>query len=372
MTELTGNHTRRIGLIFGGQSTEHEVSIQSAKNIAAAIDPLSTSVSLLYVTKQGKWFLLPEGTLLAQATISDIPDFTHGATPITIIPGGGYYCLMDLDKKEIACKLDVAFPIIHGNGGEDGSLQGLLHIANLPYVGPDYLGSAIAMDKEISKRLMMSAGLSVAQYVLVRRHEIDNLDLASIIEKLGLPIFVKPARQGSSVGVSKVHDATELRRAIEVAAQYGTKVLLEEAVIGREIECSVIGNEHPEASIPGEVIVTGDEFYSYDAKYVSSTAARTLIPASLSKDQIAAVQTVALQAFKALDCEGMARVDMFINPQGGIYVNEINTLPGFTAISMYPKMWEASGICYRELINRLISLALARSERDRSFSQFSG
>lgn len=367
MAESTPKEMRKVALIFGGQSTEHEVSIQSAKNIFSAIDQQQNSVLLLYVSKQGKWFLLPDSSVLAQATVTDIPDLTIGSVPIGVIPGGGCHCFLDLDKKEIVSKVDVAFPIIHGNGGEDGSLQGLLHIANLPYVGPDFLGSAIAMDKEVSKRLMMSVGLSVAPYVLVRSHEIDTLDLELIVEKLGLPIFVKPARQGSSVGVSKVHEISELQAAIRNACQYGTKVILEEAIIGKEVECSVLGNEVPEASIPGEVIVSGADFYSYDAKYVSASAARTSIPASISKNQIEAVKTTALKAYKALDCEGMARVDMFVTANGGIYVNELNTLPGFTAVSMYPKMWEASGVSYRTLINRLIDLALSRKERDGNY-----
>ena len=313
----------RVGVIFGGRSGEHEVSLRSAESILRAIDRRKYDVVPITISHEGSW---------QPFTLSPDPSFERG--------------------------IDVVFPIVHGTYGEDGTIQGLFELANIPYVGAGVLGSAVGMDKEVMKRLLRDASLPIVAYWTVRKRDLDSF-LKAHIGNLPYPVFVKPANLGSSVGITKVHAAEELPAALQTAAEYDRKVVVEQGVDAREIELSVLGNDDPIASVPGEII-PAHEFYDYNAKYVDENS-RLLIPAPLSEIQKNDAQRLAIAAFKVLECSGMARVDLFLEkPTGKFYVNEINTLPGFTSISMYPKLWETSGIPYPELIDRLITLAIER------------
>ena len=268
----------------------------------------------------------------------------------------------DAEKSPLA-SIDVIFPILHGTYGEDGAIQGLAKIANLPCVGPGILGSAIGMDKEVMKRLLKEAGINSAPWITIRRKEKPYIDMETIINQLGENVFVKPVNLGSSVGITHVRAKEQLMPAIQYAFEFDHKVIVEQSISGREIECAVLGNEDPIASLPGEVIPK-DGFYSYDAKYLDEHGAALEIPADLTKEEIRKVQDVSIEAFTLLECSGMARVDMFLTEDGNVYINEINTIPGFTDISMYPSLWKISGISNEELIDRLIQLAIERHERD--------
>jgi D-alanine-D-alanine ligase len=265
---------------------------------------------------------------------------------------------LDMEKVKWA---EVIFPVTHGTFGEDGCLQGLLEILDKPYVGAGVLGSAVGMDKEVMKRLLTQANIPVAKWEVAKRWEVSEMFLKMVVASLKFPVFVKPANLGSSVGITKAHDIAELRQAVQTAGQYDSKIIFEENIAGREIEVAVLGNDRPEASVPGE-IKTKREFYDYQAKYVDENGAILEIPAKLPKTAIKEAQTMSIRAFRALECAGMARVDMFLTPRGRWIVNEINTLPGFTNISMYPKLWEASGLPYPKLLDRLINLALERKK----------
>ena len=265
--------------------------------------------------------------------------------------------------------VDVVFPVLHGPHGEDGTVQGLLELANVPFVGAGVLGSAVGMDKDVMKRLLRDAGIPVANFIAIRRHEYrrDPLAVLRRAESLGFPLFVKPANLGSSVGVTRVLSRAQLPAALQTAFDYDLKVIVEESITGREIECAVLGNDVPAASIPGEIVVTrADGFYSYDAKYLDEQGARLQVPAALDAHLTREVQRLSLATFQALECSGLARVDFFLRPDRQLLVNEINTLPGFTAMSMYPKLWAASGVSPRELVSRLIDLAIERHEQKRS------
>jgi D-alanine-D-alanine ligase len=355
----------RVGLIFGGKSAEHEVSLQSARNIVDALDKDRFDVSLIGIDKQGQWHLAELDGFLLNADDPARIAFNRSGRSLALIPGVEAQQLRPLQQTQALEQIDVVFPIVHGTLGEDGSLQGLLRMANLPFVGAGVLGSAVAMDKDVTKRLLRDAGLDVAPFACFNRHSARNADFDALVAQLGLPLFVKPANQGSSVGVSKVRDRAQFETALAQALSFDHKVLVEAAISGREIECAVLGNEQPQASVCGEVVVH-DEFYSYDTKYISETGAEVVVPAAIDAATQARIQDVALRAYAALDCAGMARVDVFLTAEGRIVVNEVNTLPGFTRISMYPKLWQASGLSYRELITRLIELALQRHAADRA------
>jgi D-alanine-D-alanine ligase len=319
-----------VAVVYGGRSGEHEVSLRSAESIIRYLDPARFTVSRYFVSPEGKW----------------------SPSPILPEPGAN-------------ASIDVVFPITHGTFGEDGTMQGLFELADLPYVGPGVLGSAVAMDKELTKRVLRDAGLPIVDFLVQRRGELNP---NAILDRLGLPVFVKPANLGSSVGINKAKTPEALAQALAEAARYDTKIIIERAVAGREFECSVLGNESLAASLPCEIF-PGREFYDYEAKYVLDTT-RIEMPAQLDPLQCDRVRNLAIEAVRALDCEGMARVDfLFETATGLFYVNEVNTLPGFTSISMYPKMWEYSGIAYSELLTRLIDLALARHAR-RKATQF--
>ncbi|GIO21671.1 D-alanine--D-alanine ligase [Oceanobacillus sp. J11TS1] len=350
---------KKVGIVFGGKSSEHEVSLQSAKNIVDAIDLDKYEVYLLGIDKQGNWHVNDRSHYLLNEEDPSLIALNKTGKGIAIVPGAEENQIIQTDSDISMDQLDVVFPIVHGTLGEDGSLQGMLRMANIPFVGSSVLGSAISMDKDIAKRLLRDAGLDVAKGYTFRKAQQDHISYQTIVAELGTPLFIKPANQGSSVGVHKVETEEEFNHAIQDAFLYDHKVLVEEAIQGREIECSILGNEEPIASVPGEILPTV-EFYSYEAKYIDESGANLEIPAKLEKSVEAKIQTTAIRAFEALNCEGLARVDVFLKDDNTIIINEINTLPGFTKISMYPKLWEESGISYRELIERLIELAIER------------
>ncbi|HEV2499866.1 MAG TPA: D-alanine--D-alanine ligase family protein [Terriglobia bacterium] len=362
----------RLGILFGGRSGEHEVSLESAASILKAIDREKYDVVPIGITREGRWVLgsgpaelSPKalaGVLQNGRAIAPPADPTRrGLTPLAA-PSRGI--------KDHAA-LDVVFPVLHGTFGEDGTVQGLLDLAGIPYVGAGVLGSATGMDKDVMKRLFRDAGLPVVPWILLLRSELiahPARTRQQVAREIGYPAFVKPANLGSSVGISKVRDPQELRAAIELAAKFDRKIIVEKAIDAREIECAVLGNDAPQASVPGEIVPV-NEFYDYQAKYVKE-GSRLIIPAKLSAARTRKVQQLALRAFKAIDCAGMGRVDFLMDRQSGkLYVNEINTIPGFTSISMYPKLWEASGMPYAKLIDRLVELAIER-HRDKSRTQY--
>ena len=349
---------KTIALLFGGVSPEHEVSLNSARNIYRAIDSSRFQVELVGVSHSGTWYHLPEGAFEKATRVED------GTWPKLALVPGGERPIVYADAKGNFPKVDVVFSIIHGPFGEDGTLQGLLEILNLPYVGAGVAASALGMDKDLTKRILQQAGIPVAPWVSLYYHETP--DTNAIIKNLGLPLFVKPANMGSSVGISKVEDKAELVAAIKTAFQYDAKVLVEKAVKGRELETAVLGNlEEVKVSGVGEIIVEHG-FYDYEAKYISDTAARVVVPAeNLSPEHEETIRRTAKKAYQALGLEGFARMDVFLTQDGTVYVNEPNTLPGFTNISMYPKLWEAAGLPYSQLIEELIGLGVARHERNR-------
>lgn len=356
----------RVGVIFGGRSGEHEVSLASAQSVIAALDKTKYEIIPIGITKEGRWIAFgdPLQALKANALESSVP--------VALLGDPTQKAIMRLDLSEQSAsiktlklqELDVVFPVLHGPYGEDGTVQGLLELAGIPYVGAGVLASAVGMDKPTMKAVFMAHGLPVVKHLIIKRKhwEKDPYPIVQRVEReIGYPCFVKPANLGSSVGVSKARNREELEKALKIAARYDRKMLVEVAINAREIECSVLGNDDPIASIPGEV-VPHREFYDYKAKYVPGES-DLIIPAPIPQDLARYIQELAIKAFIAVDCAGMARVDFFLDRDTGeVYVNEINTIPGFTATSMYPKMWEASGIPYPELLDRLIELALERFE----------
>jgi len=351
----------RVGVIFGGRSGEHEVSLMSARSVIAALDPERFEVVPLGITREGRW-LLPHDAAAAlrggPASAEGVPVVMVPGAERSLVPAGGGDA-----SPPILGRLDVVFPVVHGPNGEDGTLQGLLELCGLPYVGAGVLGSALGMDKISQKDLLARHGLPVTDYVPVLRHEWladPEGTVEDLLARLGLPCFVKPSNLGSSVGISKARTRAELTRGLAEAARLDRRLLCERAVADcREIECGVLGNEYPEASVPGEVIPLRD-FYDYEAKYVDA-GADLVVPADLPPSVAADVRQMALRAFRVLDCAGMARVDFFVERGSHrVLVNEVNTIPGFTATSMYPRLWEASGVPYRALLGRLVDLALDR------------
>jgi len=351
----------RVGILFGGKSAEHEVSLQSAKNVIDALDQDKYDVVLIGIDKQGTWLLNDTSQFLFNHQNPKLIKLNQSSDSVTLVPQGGG-ALTHLTSNRAETALDVVFPILHGPYGEDGTVQGLLKLASVPFVGSGILGSAVGMDKEIMKRLLREADLPVGSFLAFRAHQ-ANLNFADVAGKLGLPLFVKPANLGSSVGVNKVNNEDDFRHAVAEAFEYDRKILVEAFIEGREIECSVLGNDDPIASVPGEIIAT-HEFYSYEAKYIDENGAALEIPGKVSAETARTIQELAVKVFATLGCEGLARVDFFLRPDGDVIINEINTMPGFTSISMYPRLWEASGIPYAELIDRLIQLAIERFERE--------
>ena len=351
----------RVAVLFGGRSAEHEVSLQSARNVIDAIDQEQYEPVLIGIDRNGAWFLNEESISLLNSDDPRLITLNQSNSPVSLVPGDQAGVLVNLQGSSPLPAIDVIFPVLHGPYGEDGSVQGLAKLANVPCVGSDILGSAIAMDKDVSKRLLRDAGIAVARHICIRRNGLSDELRQQVEQSFGYPVYVKPANMGSSVGVVKVADASALDDAIDSALEYDTKVVLEENIVGREIECSVLGNDEPLASSVGE-IGTDDGFYSYEKKYIDADGAQLIIPASLEPDILRRVQQTAIAAFQVLESRGMARVDMFLTADSEIFVNEINTIPGFTAISMYPKLWRESGLSYTDLIDRLIQLALEEYE----------
>jgi D-alanine-D-alanine ligase len=343
----------RVGILFGGRSGEHEVSLASAASVIRGLDPDKYEAVPIGISKEGHW-------LIGSAAQKMLPEVLKGGQRVMMTADPTDAALIKLDGSGGGQRIDVVFPVMHGTFGEDGTIQGLLDLAGLPFVGAGVLGSAIGMDKDVAKRLLQVAKIPVVPWITVYRHDWESKPheiQAAIEAKFAYPVFVKPATLGSSVGMTKAHSRGELAPALNLASEFAMKILVEQCVVAREIEVSVLGNHDPKASVPGE-IVPHREFYDYAAKYLEE-GTQLLIPANLKPGQITKIQNYAVESFRALELSGMARVDFFLEKKGGkIYLNEVNTIPGFTSISMYPKLWEASGIPFRELIDKLIALAL--------------
>lgn len=359
----------RVMVLYGGRSGEHEISLRSAASVIRYLDKERFEIIPVAIDKQGKWLL--NDVSLIEKSVQALPVYKDAPSVVLAPhPGPSDSGLIRLGASGQNQAVDVVFPVMHGPLCEDGSIQGLLELADLPYVGSGVLSSAVGMDKDFSKRLVKDAGLPVVPCIVVKDQGWKNRskEFSKRVEKeLGYPVFIKPANMGSSVGVKKVKEAAELPSALENAFRYDTKVLIEQSIQAREIEFSVLENvdspEHPLVSVAGE-IVPKHEFYSYEAKYLDENGASLIIPAELEPSQLARAKEIAQKAFLALECEGMARVDLFLDKQSGaLYFNELNTLPGFTSISMYPKLWEHSGLPYPELLSKLIDLALARHQK---------
>jgi D-alanine-D-alanine ligase len=392
----------RVGILFGGRSGEHEVSLLSAASVVNAIDKNKYEVVPIGITKDGRWLTATAAEELLQGKAPEEskhlragdPDATPGAAvlasgeAVVVPPEPVHHGPRSLEPfqsdaatlrraADRAINVDVIFPVLHGTFGEDGTIQGLLELADIPYVGAGVLGSAASMDKDIMKSLFRAAGLPIVKHVTILRSEwdADSKKAESVVDRaLKYPVFVKPANLGSSVGISKAHHKKELGPAIYEAAKFDRKIVIEQGVGGakhkaREIECSVLGNDSPQASVPGEIVPV-KEFYDYAAKYLDE-GSELIIPAKLTKSETKKVQELAIGAFRAVDCSGLARVDFLMDPKTRkLYLNEINTMPGFTAISMYPKLWGASGLAYSDLIDRLIQLGVERHE-DKKKNQYS-
>jgi D-alanine-D-alanine ligase len=363
----------KVGVIFGGRSGEHEVSLRSAESIISALDQSKYEVVPIAITKQGKWLASSEATNLLPSAVIESAD-----QRVAIFGDPTERGLARFNKENASGdrdQIDVIFPVLHGTYGEDGTIQGLLEMADVPYVGCGVLASSAGMDKVVMKRLFHEAGLPIVDFTsfLRAQWEADPTKIEGrVIEEIGFPCFVKPANLGSSVGISKATDAKSLNQAITVAAKFDRKIVVERGVDAREIEVSVLGNDEPVASLPGEIVPQTAEFYDYKAKYIDDNGARLVIPAELGAEMTAEIQRLAILAFQAIDGSGLARVDFFLERETDkLIVNEINTLPGFTSISMYPKLWEASGISYSQLIDRLIELAFERHrEKSRNVTSF--
>ena len=355
---------KRAGILFGGKSAEHEISLLSAKNIYEAIDREKFEPVLVGIDKSGRWVMNDASRFLHNADNPALISLNTDGRQVALRPEDrGLLALENAASPFTDVPLDVVFPILHGPFGEDGTIQGFLKLADIPFVGPGVLGSAAGMDKDAMKRLLRDAQIPIGKFLTLKSHE-RLPSFAEVEAALGAPFFIKPANMGSSVGISKVRTEGEYSAAVKDAFQYDTKIVIEEFIPGREIECAVLGNEDPAASVPGEIIPSHD-FYSYDAKYLDEKGASLEIPAKLDDDTKRRVQELAVKVFQALCCEGLSRVDFFLKADGEIIVNEINTMPGFTKMSMYPKLWEASGVSYTELITRLIELAISRFEKER-------
>jgi D-alanine-D-alanine ligase len=357
---------RRVAILFGGRSAEHEISCISARSVIDALDPDRNEVVPIGITREGRWHRLdgPPPLPTETGTMPRVDDSSGAAVELASEAGSRELVAADGSREPI----DVVFPVLHGPFGEDGTVQGLLELAGVPYVGAGVLGSAIGMDKDVQKRLFREAGLPVGPYEPV--HETDWRDdpdaVVAAAGALGYPVFTKPSTLGSSVGVAKVHRADELGSAMDEAFRYARVALLEHAFEGaREIECAVLGNDEPVASVAGEIVPAGHEFYDYEAKYLDERGAQLLIPADLKPEVLEEIQRLAVSAFRTIRCAGMARVDFFLEGEDRPWLNEANTVPGFTSISMYPKLWEASGLPYAELVERLLDLAIERHEAER-------
>jgi len=361
----------RVIILFGGRSAEHEVSLLSARNVFLALDRERFDPLLVGIDKQGHWRVEPEKTLIEATGDPRLLKLVAAGKELSVPvhPPTKDIAIADASAPILGPN-DVVFPVLHGTYGEDGTVQGLLELADVAYVGPGHLGSAVGMDKDVTKRLLAQAGIPVVPWRMVTANAMkkDPARCLSVAAELGFPCFVKPANAGSSVGVSKVKALADLGPALRLALEFDTKVLVEAGVNAREIECAVLGNDEPQASVPAEIIVHHrDGFYSYDAKYVDADGSEAKIPADIPAATAVRVRELAVRTFHALELAGMSRVDFFLDKStGDLFVNEVNTIPGFTAISMYPKLWEASGVPVKELVNRLLDLAVERRKARRA------
>ena len=350
----------RVGILFGGRSGEHEVSLASAASVIRALDTDKYEAVPIGITKDGRWLVGAAAQKMTEQRM--LPELLKNGERVVLPPDPSASALVPLGpgNSQPSVKVDVIFPVLHGTFGEDGTVQGLLDLAGVAYVGAGVLGSAVGMDKDVQKRLFRDAKIPIVEFLSISRHEWETnrgKTLVAIKKKSRFPLFVKPATLGSSVGMTRAHEAAELPAAMDLAASFALKIIVERAIRGREIEVAVLGNDEPRASVPGEII-PHREYYDYSAKYLES-GSQIEIPAKLSKKQVAQFQEYAIRGYRGIECAGMARVDFFLERgTNKIYLNEINTIPGFTSISMYPKMWEASGVSYTELISRLIELAI--------------
>lgn len=338
----------KLAIVFGGKSTEHEISLLSTRSILKEINKDKYDISLINIDINGDWFL------------KDNLD-SESKTPITLLPGKEGATILATKTGKVLRDIDVIFPVLHGVFGEDGTIQGYFKMMNVAFVGCGVMASSACMDKDMTKRVLRDANIGITPYALATAEQKPSFK--ELEKHLGTPLFIKPANLGSSVGVFKVSNAQEYAQKLEEALTYDSKILIEKTIEGKEVECAVLGNDKPKASLPGEVIMTTD-FYDFESKYVDKDASSTQVPADITDEQIETVRETAVKAYKAMGCEGLSRVDFFITSDGEVLINEINTIPGFTNISMYPKMWEATGIPYSELIDILIELAIERYQKE--------
>jgi D-alanine-D-alanine ligase len=357
----------KIGVLYGGRSGEHDVSLCSAASVIAALDSNKYKVTAIGIDRDGKWYVQEKPEIVAHKDFGKILSLKKkGKWLVNHFEQKNKLHLYNVKNKNKEVIIDVVFPVLHGTFGEDGTLQGLLELAMVPYVGADVIGSAVGMDKDIAKRLLKEAGIPVVSSITFNKQQwktnAQNI-IQNAVEKLGLPLFVKPVCTGSSVGIKKVKEKENLAKAINFAFQFDTRVLIEKAIDCREIECAVLGNDNPQASVLGEIIPK-HEFYSYEAKYIDPNGAALIIPAQIDSFLAEKIRKTAVDGYTALGCSGMARVDFFLDKNADeFYLNEINTIPGFTSISMYPKLWEATGLKYSDLLDKLIQLALERHKK---------
>lgn len=358
----------KIGIVFGGKSPEHNISLLSANNVVANIDREKYEVVLLAIDKDGVWHLNEGELVLDNAGDAQNVSLPQYDNEVVLSQNYGDHSILDKSTGEVVAEIDVLYPVLHGAFGEDGAIQGLAKVAGLPCVGCSILGSSAGMDKDVTKRLLRDAGIGVADFVTLRKGYNDHLTYDEVKAKIGGELFIKPANLGSSVGVSFVDNEADYIAAVKEGFEYDPKVIVEEKINGREIECAVMGNEKPEASVIGEILPK-TEWYTFENKYVDDDGAGLEIPAKITKEETERARSIAINSYVNLECCGLTRVDMFLKEDGEIVVNEINTLPGFTKISMYPKLWSHSGIEYQDLITKLIELAIDRFEKEERLKQ---
>ncbi len=351
-------------VLLGGKSPEHNISLISGNSVINALNKDKYDITVVGIDKAGHWWLQENKDYLVNSDNPATICLVKSKISVSLVTDGKRTLLVKDVDYEIVAKVDVVFPVLHGPNGEDGVIQGYFRKSNVAFVGVDVMASSVGMDKDMSKRLWRDAGIPIADFVIADLSNRSSVKYRDVVDQLGLPLFVKPANAGSSVGVSKVVDEASFSLAMDEAFKFDRKVLIEEAVEGIEVECAVLGNEHPQASVVGAIIPT-ESFYSYEAKYISSTGAKLMIPADIPENVSNHIRNTAIKAFQVIGGEGLSRVDFFLRKDNTIVLNEINTLPGFTSISMYPKLWEATGLSYPELLDRLIALALSRHKQMR-------
>ncbi len=346
-----------VGVFFGGKSAEHEISLISAQNVIKSLDRKKYNPVLIAIDQEGQWFYQSDEELLF---VTDDPKkikILDKCTPVLLSPVANDHRIIQIQSLETLAKIDIIYPVLHGTYGEDGAIQGLAKMANLPCVGCGIIGSSVGMDKEIMKRVLTANEIQNAPYITIRRNDNPYPSYEEAEAKLGSELFVKPSNMGSSVGITHVKQKNDYAKALDYAFQYDNKIIIESRVKGREVECAVMGNLDPKASLVGEVIPKGG-FYSYESKYIDEDGAALEVPAKITQEELKMIQDISIKTFKVLECRGITRVDMFLTPSGACFINEINTLPGFTKISMYPTLWDISGVSIQDLVDLLINYAI--------------